>query len=452
MASAGDLIVARATADAAAGVGVIRLSGGHGALQDLARSLFGELPLPRQACLRSFRGGTGERLDQGLVLYFAAPASYTGEHVLELHTHGSLPIMAGLIDSCLQAGARLAKPGEFTERAFHNGKLDLLQAEAVADLIAAKDHAAAAAALRVMQGEASQRVAAMEQTLLGLRAEAEARIDFADDLHEAALSPLWHADIQQLSAQLDALCEALDRERHRPTQSRLVLIGPPNAGKSTLFNALLAHDRAIVSPQAGTTRDTLDAELQLGKLAVRLIDTAGLHVSDDALEQEGIRRTYQALAQAEGVLLLESADTRWEPGLHEALNDLAPQAWQLTIITKCDDDAEPAAPLGADASPNQPLRVSAKTGSGLARLRGHLRSLLERTTSPSLGFSSERHLSALREAWLETTEAQKFATVDLVLAAEHLRRALNALTRLTGRDGIDEEMLGLIFGRFCIGK
>jgi tRNA modification GTPase len=447
MAVALDTIAAIATAHGAGAVGLLRVSGDLAIVNAIATMLCGGLPVPRRATLRQFRDAAGHLIDSGMVIYFQAPRSYTGEHVLELQAHGSPPVLATLLDASLQAGARLARAGEFTERAFLNGKLDLLQAEAVADLIAAASLAEARDAMNALAGQASASVQALAVRVIQLRAEVEARIDFSDELEDSCPDPAWWAELSALEADVAAASRRIQSTRLQREGLKVVLVGPPNAGKSTLFNRLLDLDRAMVSATAGTTRDTLNESLLLDDQRVLLQDTAGLHDSDDALEAEGMRRARAALKAADVIVEVNSPDTTADDRLSAALAERSPEALLIRVQAKSDLIA--TAEVGPDL-----LSVSAHTGRGLPELRSRLRELVG-TLAPGdgPGLGTARHAAAFRTLSGElAAAAARGQAQDWVLCAEHLRLAQRALATVTGEERQDEAVLGEIFARFCIGK
>ncbi|MDH5822602.1 tRNA uridine-5-carboxymethylaminomethyl(34) synthesis GTPase MnmE [Luteimonas sp. RD2P54] len=441
-----DTIVAIATAPGAGGIGVVRLSGP--AAPAIAEAICGRSLRARHAHHVRFRDAAGEPVDDGLALLFRAPASYTGEHVAELQAHGSQPVLQLLVERCCALGARPARPGEFSERAFLNGRLDLAQAEAVADLIAAADVHAARAARRSLEGEFSRRVEALAAQLLALRVQVEACIDFADE-------PLDTLGGEALGAALEAAVEAMAEltaatERGRRLRDGLhaVIVGPPNAGKSSLLNALAGSERAIVAEVAGTTRDLLRETVRVDGIELTLVDTAGLREGGDAVEREGMRRAAAELARADlAVVVLDARDpAAGRAAVAEALAGVPQRLWLHNKADLLGAAVEP--PLEPDA-----LRVSARTGAGLDALARRLRQAALGAAPAEGAFSARaRHVEALRRAAREL-EAARVALGDetLELAAEALRGAHDELGAITGRVAPDD-LLGHIFSAFCIGK
>lgn len=440
-----DTLVAIATASGAGGVGIVRLSGPEAI--GIAEIIGGRALAPRQARYVRFRDCRGEVIDDGLALAFRAPASFTGEDVAELQAHGSPAVLRQLVDAAIALGAHQAGPGEFSARAFENGKLDLAQAEALADLIAAGSAQAARAARRSLDGAFSREVEQLAARLMALRVQAEAAIDFADEpletLSEARLGATL-AGIRDDLARLRARAEAGQRLRDG---LHAVIVGPPNAGKSSLLNALARSERAIVTEIAGTTRDLLRETVRIGDVELTLVDTAGLRESDDAIEREGIRRAQAELARAD--LALVVVDAR-EPELLAGFEArLADVPHRIVIHNKADLlDAESAA-TAADL-----LRVSARAGTGLGELEAAIAAIARSDLAAGEGaFSARaRHVRALGDAaiWLARA-AEEFTAGQPELAAEALRLAQQDLGEISGRT-LPDDLLGAIFSTFCIGK
>ena len=434
-----DTIAALATPPGRGGIGIVRVSGP--AVPAIAAALLGKQPRPRQAQLSAFRDARGESADEGIALYFPAPNSYTGEAVLELQGHGGPVVAQAVLAAVLDAGARLAEPGEFTRRAFLNGKLDLAQAEAVADLIDAASREAARSALRSLAGEFSAALAGLVAQLTELRALTEAMLDFPEE----EVDSLHREDAQARLAGLRAALEDVLAKSRQGSLLRsgihVVLAGRPNVGKSSLLNRLAGEDRAIVTAVPGTTRDALRESIQIEGVPVVLVDTAGLRESQDEVERIGMARTRSELERADVVLVVLEAGTMEEPA-----GPLPTAATRITVINKIDLLAGAAAGRQGEA-----IQISAKTGAGLDALRA---ALLEAAGWNARGetvfLARERHLRALNAARSNLAAA---ATQDVAweFFAEELRLAQDALGTITGRVSADD-LLGEIFTRFCIGK
>ncbi|WP_115541441.1 tRNA uridine-5-carboxymethylaminomethyl(34) synthesis GTPase MnmE [Xanthomonas campestris] len=439
-------IVAIATAAGTGGIGIVRMSGPQSVQIATALGIAGLQP--RHARYARFRDAQGEVIDDGIAVWFPAPHSFTGEAVVELQGHGSPVLLRQLVARCIAVGARQARAGEFSERAFLNGKLDLAQAEAIADLIAAGDLRAARAARRSLDGVFSRRVDAVSESLTRLRIHVEAAIDFADE----PLDTLGGAQVREELTRTRALLTQLlrDAERGRKLRDGLhaVLIGPPNAGKSSLLNALAGSERAIVTDVAGTTRDTLHEAIQLDGFELTLVDTAGLREGGDAIEREGMRRARAELQRADLALIV--VDARDPQAARDALGDAIDAVpRRLWIHNKCDLLAV-AGPLDVDA-----IAVSAVTGQGLEHLHTRLRELAlgDGIESVDGEFSARtRHVDALHRAEQHADAADlELRYEQLELAAEELRLAHEALGEITGKLSADD-LLGKIFSSFCIGK
>jgi len=444
----GDTIAAIATAAGPGGVGIVRVSGP--AALGIGRALSARTPKAGRAIYARFHDPAGEVIDDGLLLAFAAPHSYTGEDVVELQAHGSPVLLAALLARCCELGARRARPGEFTERAFLNGKLDLAQAEAVADLIAASSQAAARAARRSLDGVFSQRCEAVGEALLTLRMHVESAIDFPEEeidfLSDVALQQRLHVT----ASLLDTLLDAARRGQRLRDGLHVVIVGPPNAGKSSLLNALIGTDRAIVTEVAGTTRDVLSETLQLDGIELTLVDTAGLRDSAEPIEREGIRRALAELARADLALAVLDASNRADDttAWRQALREVPQVLW---LHNKA--DLHPCPLPASDAAGNH-LWISARTGLGLDALRQALRAAAGYGDASDGAFSARaRHVEALRRAAQHLQLARARLSVDRAgeLAAEELRLAHQCVGEITGRVSADD-LLGRIFASFCIGK
>jgi len=432
-------IAAVATPAGRGGIGIVRVSGP--AVPAIASAVLGALPEPRRATHRDFLDARGARLDEGLALYFQAPHSYTGESVLELQGHGGVVVMQEVLAAVLDAGARLAEPGEFTRRAFLNGKLDLAQAEAVADLIDAASREAARSALRSLAGEFSAAIRALVDQLTELRALTEAMLDFPEE----QVDSLHRRDAGERLIRLHASLEEVLVKSRQGSLLRsgihAVLAGRPNVGKSSLLNRLAGDERAIVTALPGTTRDALREAIQIEGVPIVVVDTAGLRESGDEVERLGMKRTRSEMEHADVVLVvLEAGKLEAPPG------PLPAAGTRITVVNKI--DLIPGTPVGRHG---EAIHVSAKTGAGLDALR---QALLEAAGWSARGetvfLARERHLRALHDA-REHLQAAAAQDARWEFFAEELRLAQEALGTITGRVSADD-LLGEIFARFCIGK
>lgn len=442
-----DTIAAIATAPGRGGIGVVRVSGKN--LQDFARALLGKPLRPRYASLSNMLDADGLVLDQGIALYFPAPHSFTGEDVLELQGHGGNAVLQTLLKRCLSLGARLAEPGEFTRRAFLNNKLDLAQAESVADLIDASSEEAAKSAMRSLQGEFSRAVHEIVESLINLRMLVEACIDFPDedvDFLEAADALGKLAQIQERLRRLFASSKqgSLLREG-----VHVVLVGQPNVGKSSLLNQLAGDEIAIVTPVAGTTRDTVREEIEIQGVPFHIIDTAGLRETGDEVERIGIARTWAAVEKASIILLLADARKNATAEEQSILARLPAGLPVVIVFNKIDlTSLEPGIQEEEGVTK---LFVSAKTGGGIDLLREWLlRAAGWQSTGEGAFMARERHLRALLQAQ-ENLSLAASRWRELEFFAEELKLAQNALSSITGEFSPDD-LLGEIFSRFCIGK
>jgi tRNA modification GTPase len=442
-----ETIAAIASAAGAAGVGIVRVSGP--AVPAIAHALLGRAAQPRHAHLAAFRDASGALIDRGLLLHFPAPASYTGEDVLELQGHGSVVLLDLLLRRCCELGARLARPGEFTERAFLNGKLDLAQAEAVADLIASTSQAGAHAAMQSLEGVFSRKVQTLLDNLIQLRVHIEAAIDFPEEDIDFLADPLIGQQLATLCSELADLLREARLGVRLNDGLRVAIIGRPNAGKSSLLNALAGRDRAIVTAIAGTTRDVLRESLTLDGITLELADTAGLRDTDDEIEREGVRRARDEVQRAD-VALLVSDSTHATVDL-TLLDDLPGHIAQLVLVNKIDIDEGSARIERHDA--RTWLWLSARTGAGLELLREQLRQLAGAGSGEGAFSARRRHVLALEQVRLCLERATSALHHQRAgeLAAEELRQAQRALGEITG-DYSSDDLLGAIFGSFCIGK
>ena len=442
-----NIIAAVATAQGRAGIGIVRVSGKN--LSHFATQLLGTEPPARLAARATFRGANGEPIDDGIALFFPAPASYTGEDVLELHGHGGRVVLQMVLRRCLELGARLAEPGEFTRRAFLNDKLDLAQAEGVADLIEAATEAAARCALRSLRGEFSDLIRDLGRQLVELRALVEATLDFPEE----EIDPLDREEARRRLAVLRGeTARSLARGRAGSVLRNglhVVLAGQPNVGKSSLLNRLAGEDLAIVTEIPGTTRDAVRQTIQLEGVPINVIDTAGLRDTDDAVEAIGIARAWEAIEQADAMLLVVDAREGVTAADVAIVERLPKRLRPVTIFNKIDlsGDAPRAEERGKDWS----IYLSAKTGEGIDGLRDAL--LKWAGWQPGGGdvfMARERHLLAL-ERVAEALERAGETAPRTELVAEELRLAQNELGSITGEFTADD-LLGEIFARFCVGK
>jgi tRNA modification GTPase len=470
-----DTIVASATAAGRGGVGVVRVSGAtgmadeHGAagtgtsVREIARQLLGRVPEPRHALRAVFRDGDGSAFDDGLALYFPAPHSYTGEDVLELHGHGNPLVQDALIKRIVALGARLAMPGEFTQRAFLNDKLDLAQAEAVADLISAGSVTAARAAMRSLQGEFSARVHELVAALTRLRVYLEAAIDFPEEEIDFLSTPELARRTDEVRVLLVGIESAAQQGRVLTEGATVVIAGRPNAGKSTLMNRLAGYDAAIVTPIAGTTRDLLRERIEIDGLPITLIDTAGLRdlaATHDAIEIEGMRRARAEIKRADRVLFVIDGASDPLGRAYEEERTQLPLGVPVTLVYNKLDLAQARGVLGARQGPAPTgdaaidvLWIAASNGEGVDGLRARLKQALGYQADGVGALSARaRHVAALQQAHHCFDRAvQLLNHKQGELVAEELRQAQQALGAITGEFGSDE-LLGEIFGSFCIGK
>ena len=437
-------IAAVATAPGRGGVGVVRISCPDP--RPFIRGIVGRDLQPRHATHARFLDAAGQALDDGIAIWFAAPRSFTGEHVLELQGHGGPQVLQLLLERCLELGARLAQPGEFSRRAFLNGKLDLAQAEAIADLIDAGSREAARGALRSLAGEFSKRINGLKDALIHLRMLVEACLDFPEEDVDFLEQADARGRLEDIAARLDAVLAQARQGALLREGLTVVLIGQPNVGKSSLLNQLAGYDAAIVTDIAGTTRDTLKEAIQIEGVPLHVIDTAGLREPDNPVEKLGIERTWAAVEKADLAVLL--TDAQHGVGEREAgILARLPGIPVLTVHNKVDLTGEPAR---ASAEGGE-IWLSARTGEGLDLLRGRLLELAGWRSAGEGAFTARaRHLEALRRARAHIDGARAAAR-QLELFAEELRLAQDALAEITGEFSADD-LLGVIFSQFCIGK
>jgi tRNA modification GTPase len=448
-----ETIVAVATPPGRGGVGIIRISGAKA--RDLATRLLQLEPTPRYAHYGPFYDDLQQVIDSGIALFFPGPHSFTGEDVLELQGHGGPVILEMLLEQLVRLGCRLARPGEFSERAFLNDKIDLTQAEAIADLIDASSREAARSAVRSLQGDFSKAVHRLVEQLIQLRIYVEAAIDFPEEEIDFLSDGKVEGDLRGIMAQLATVVATANQGSLMREGMTVVLAGRPNAGKSSLLNALAGHDRAIVTEVAGTTRDVLKEPIHLDGMPLHIIDTAGLRDTPDAIERIGVARAWTEIENADRILLLvdasESAGTEPEQIWPDLMHRLVDRQNITVVRNKIDKTGETA---GFTASEPPVLRLSVQQGEGIEALRSHLKQLMGFTGNHESGFiARRRHLDALAaaEAALDSGLAQLLGPAAGELLAEDLRFAQNALNEITGEFSPDD-LLGRIFSSFCIGK
>ncbi|WP_334108009.1 tRNA uridine-5-carboxymethylaminomethyl(34) synthesis GTPase MnmE [Methylobacillus sp.] len=444
---AADTIAAIATAPGSGGIGVVRVSGPLS--RKVAEGVLGHCPAPRHAAYLPFRDDNHALIDQGIAIYYAAPYSYTGEDVLELQAHGGPALMQILLNRCLALGARQAEPGEFTRRAYLNDKIDLAQAEAVADVINAATEAAARSAVRSLSGEFSSRIHNLLQQLIDLRLYVEACLDFPEEDIDFISQGRVAEKLANVSAGLEAVFHEARQGNLLREGIQVVLVGQPNVGKSSLMNQLAGEEVAIVTPIAGTTRDTIKNSIQINGIPLHIIDTAGLRDTTDEVEQHGIARTWRALENAGvALLLLDAAHGigEMEKSILERLPQFLPKIWVHNKI-----DLESTSPKIVEIEGQTHIYLSAKTGEGMDLLRQRLLEIAGwQPSGEGVFMARARHLEAMNQV-----RGHLDLAADLLmqpeLFAEELRLAQEALNTITG-EFTPDDLLGEIFSRFCIGK
>lgn len=439
-----DTIAAVATPPGRGGVGIVRVSGTG--LAELLRAIVGRVPRPRQAELADFEDADGTAIDRGIVLYFPAPLSMTGEDVVELQGHGGPVVMDRLLERACELGAKIARPGEFTERAFLNDKIDLAQAEAVADLIDSASKRAARAAMRSLEGEFSDRVTEIDRAVLDLRVYLEAAIDFAEEEIDFLAESDAAERVQAVEARIGHLAAESRRGETLREGLDVVIAGPPNAGKSSLLNRLLAENRAIVTDVPGTTRDLLRADIEIDGVPIRLTDTAGLRAGGDRVETIGVARARTAIAQADLVLAVEDATVVLPDDAPDAESaiDTAPK-W-IRVRNKVDLTGEEPGDDG------EAVRISALTGDGVDALRAAIARIAGVAPGEAAYLARKRHLDALGAASERCQAAgERLGEGFGDLAAEELRHVQAHLGEIVGTTTVDD-LLGEIFKSFCVGK
>lgn len=456
-----DTIAAIATAPGHGGVGIVRISGP--ASGDIAAQVLGKIPSARYAHYGAFYNDQQQALDHGIALYFPGPNSFTGEDVLELQAHGGPVVLQWILDRVVQLGARLAEPGEFSKQAFLNDKLDLAQAEAIADLIDASSEQAAKSALRSLQGDFSEQVNGLVEQLIQLRIFVEAAIDFPEEEIDFLSDGKVAGQLASILDQLHRVFASAQQGVILREGMSVVILGRPNVGKSSLLNALSGKDSAIVTDIAGTTRDIVKEDIQIDGMPLRILDTAGLREASDQVEQIGIERAWNAIDEADRILVVVQAGEEIDIE-DQMILDKLPKQIPVTLIRNKIDLAERAPKIEHQTEDGEQMRVfgheetvvwlSAKQNLGVDLLKEHLKAAMGyQQTAEGVFMARKRHLDALRSAlrYVETGQQQleEFAAGELL--AEDLRQAQNALSEITGQFSSDD-LLGRIFSSFCIGK
>jgi len=449
-----DVIAALITPPGRGGVGIVRLSGNN--LEPFFDALLGFTPAPRYAHYHPFLAADGEPIDRGIALYFPAPDSYTGEHVLELQGHGGPVVMDCLLQRAIELGARQARPGEFSERAFLNGKMDLTQVEAVADLIDAGSEQAARGAIKTLQGQFSRRVTEILEHLIALRVYVEAAIDFPEEEIDFLSDGKVESGLLGLKKELDELLGGVSQGALLREGISVVIAGKPNAGKSSLLNALSGLDTAIVTDVPGTTRDVLREQITIDGMPLHIIDTAGLRATEDAVERKGIERAEDEIKRADQILFLVDASKPFDLSADnifpQAEADFS-QAENLTfVLNKTDSSAYTGFQI--EQSKHPVIEISARTGSGLVELKQHLKNCAGYVSAGEGLFSARRrHITALNQTQDSITQALKQLLTAGAgeLIAEDLKQAQQMLGTITG-DYTSDDLLSEIFSSFCIGK
>lgn len=446
-----DTICAVATPPGAGGLGIVRVSGPG--VPEISKAMTGRLPAPRYALLTDFLDARGGVIDSGILLYFAAPQSFTGEHVLELQGHGGIHILQQLVNRVLELGARAARPGEFSERAFLNDKMDLVQAEAVADLIGSGSDAAARAAQRSLQGVFSNQIHLLQEQLTSLRVFVEAAIDFPDEEIDFLAESDVSERVVQTELQLSGLLKTAQQGRLLRDGMVLAIIGRPNAGKSSLLNALSGQESAIVTEIPGTTRDVLREQIVIEGIPVHIADTAGIRETSDVIEAEGIRRARQALESADIVLLIRDVADSATPD-QALIAEIPEGVGIINVANKVDLLPQRTLSGGSDSGTAPHVWISARTGEGVDELKKRILQEIGVTDQAQGAFSArQRHVDALHRArshLLAGAHAMENEQAGELLA-EELRLAQQALGEITG-EVLADDLLGEIFSSFCIGK
>ena len=441
-----DIIAAIATPQGRGGIGIVRLSGPG--LPLLAQAILGKSIAPRQASYSSFLNAQGQIIDQGIALFFPAPHSYTGEDVLELQGHGGIAMPQMVLQRCLELGACLAQPGEFTLRAFLNNKLDLAQAESVADLIDATTSQAARSAMRSLRGDFSQAIHQLVEALIQLRMLVEAMLDFPEEEIDVVDIEKRRNSLEEIGCELEKILALAKQGSLLREGAHIVLVGQPNVGKSSLLNQLSGEEIALVSDIPGTTRDAIRQAIQINGVPLHIVDTAGLRESQDKIEQMGMERTRDVIQKADAILLLAEAGDHLVPDDWQILAQLPQNIPRLTVFNKIDLTGQEA--HMEEHEDGCSIFLSAKTGDGVDLLRNKLLELIGWHQEAGVFMARERHIRALFDARDHMQHAME-RVVQAEFLAEELRLAQEALNSITG-EFTSDDLLGEIFGRFCIGK
>ena len=446
-----DNIAAIATPPGNGGIGILRISGKN--LKSIAQTVTGFVPKKRKAQLSQFYAENGDVIDQGITLYFPSPHSYTGEDVLELHGHGGSAVMNLLLSRCLRAGTRLAQPGEFTLRAFLNNKLDLVQAEAVADIINASTEQAAQCAIRSLQGKFSTTIYSLVQSITQLRVLIEATLDFPEEETEFLNADQVEKQLAEILTKLEHIFISSKQGNLLKEGVNLVLVGEPNVGKSSLINQLAEEDIAIVTDIPGTTRDTIQRTIQINGIPFHITDTAGLRITDDIIEKSGITRTYKALEKADIMIFINDVNTDNAKLDPQILDKLPANLPRINLLNKI--DLLKTRPIESPTGNTPTVYVSAKTGEGISHLHQILLNAIgwHSDNNEGLFMARQRHLSALTEAQKNILSAKALVAsgFQLELIADELRTSQKNLNAITG-EFTSDDLLGEIFSSFCIGK
>ena len=451
-----DPIIARASAAGCGGIGIVRLSGSRMSMEQVVAGLFPNKTLkPRHAHLLAVNDASGNLIDQAIVIYYRGPSSYTGEDVLEIQAHGGPAVLQMIIDRCLEIGRsiglRQAQPGEFSQRAFLNGRMDLAQAEGVADLIEASNQAAARAAARSMQGVFSQKISAINEKLIELRAYIEATIDFPEEEIDFIEDGHVNDKVEEIAGDLEELSQTAMRGKVLRDGLTVILVGSPNVGKSSLMNAVAGEEVAIVTDIAGTTRDRIVHTVNLDGFTVNLIDTAGIRSTNDKVEQIGIERTLKSVEDADVVVHLTSADQANQDAEREAMKLIRPRLREGVVFLKVKNKID----LVKEIPQDEVISVSALTGQGMNSFIEKLKEISGMTDGVQGEFlARSRHLDCIARALEHINQIRGGAvgrSIGLDIAAEELRLAGQVLGEIVGQT-IADDLLGMIFSKFCIGK